>query len=220
MSSKLGVVTWHDDGFEYGGYFHEKNKANCDKFGHDFTTSSERKVPDLPPHWERIPMCIELLPKYDYLMWLDADAHLLDKDVSELTAYTTENLLIGKDADTQEEHHHINSGVFILRNTPWSFKFLEKWIELGPEASGKYRAHGLKVSPKKRYKFRDQGALRWMFLNNLENINIHALVLPYGELQHFSKPVSYVLHYAGPSGKRRLKKLYDSENSTSNVVHQ
>lgn len=203
MQMKILVTTWFDKACEYDGYFLDRNRYFCKEQGVDFIHSSERTLQDLRPHWERIPLVKKHLPNYDYVLWVDGDAHVTGKPLVELVGQN--HLLIGKDIDREPDLHRVNSGVFLLKNTPWSFKLLDEWLKLGPRASLKYKRHERTLG--KRYRFQDQGALRWMFLNDLLDIKSNATVLPYGDLQHFSQKTSYVVHYAGPRGKRRLNRL-------------
>ena len=75
FNKKVCVFTWYDNGIkEYADITSEINQSYCDKEGFTFYKDNIRRLPDRTPHWERLPLFVELIPKYDYVIWIDADA--------------------------------------------------------------------------------------------------------------------------------------------------
>ena len=76
MDLKIGVFMWFDNQIkEYADINYKINKIYCDKYGYTLIKSNIRKYPERKPHWERIPLILENFDKFDYLIWIDADAH-------------------------------------------------------------------------------------------------------------------------------------------------
>ena len=80
-----------------------------------------------PPAWSKILAVSHLLEEdhCDWVMWTDADTVIMNSDQriqDFLPADPTKHLLVGSD-----NGGGYNSGVFLLRNTEWSKKFLQDW---------------------------------------------------------------------------------------------
>jgi hypothetical protein len=89
--------------------------------GSDFIDTSR------PPAWSKIKAVQHLLTHEgcDWVMWTDADTVIMNSDrkiEDFLPADPTKDLLVGSD-----KGGGYNSGVFILRNTAWSHRFLDAW---------------------------------------------------------------------------------------------
>ena len=77
---------------------------------------------NVSPCWNKIAAILENLSKYKYLIWIDADAIINNFDIkieSWIQQYPLAHLLICLDIQVQKEC--VNSGVMIVKNTPWSF---------------------------------------------------------------------------------------------------
>lgn len=98
--------------------------------------------------WGKIDVIQKVLPKYEWLFWLDMDAVVMNNDISidDLIQNVTVNY--NKEGKLPEDIHFIivrpgtdkmiNAGVFLIKNTPWSFQFLQdiqerqEWYRQGP----------------------------------------------------------------------------------------
>lgn len=81
-----------------------------------------------PPAWSKIPAVSDLLRsgRCDWVMWTDADTIIMNSDVRVedfIPADDNVDLLVGSD----DYGGGYNSGVFLLRRSPWSLSFLERW---------------------------------------------------------------------------------------------
>ncbi|KAG2187496.1 hypothetical protein INT44_005185 [Umbelopsis vinacea] len=87
--------------------------------------------------WGKIDVIEKVLPKYDWIFWLDMDAVIMNQNttIESLLAKFESNYQGGKaafdkniDFIVAKPHGDpmINAGVFLFRNTPWSMKFLRK----------------------------------------------------------------------------------------------
>lgn len=118
--------------------------ARSGEFGQQSLRAETRR-----PVWGKIDVVQKVLPKYDWIFWLDMDAVILNQNQTVQTlldqlrkdypqgarAFESNiDLVIAK--PTKDKM--INAGVFFMRNTEWSQKFLnavqesKKWYNQGP----------------------------------------------------------------------------------------
>lgn len=87
--------------------------------------------------WGKIDVIEKVLPKYDWILWLDMDAVIMNQNttIESLFAKFESGYAGGKaafdaDIDFVVARPHgdpmINAGVFLMRNTPWTMKYLRK----------------------------------------------------------------------------------------------
>lgn len=101
------------------------------------------------PVWGKIDAVQKVLPKYDWLFWMDMDAVIMNPDITvqgildDLRAkYPDGPRAFEKNIDLviakPTKDKMINAGVFFMRNTEWAQKFLnavqdsKKWYNQGP----------------------------------------------------------------------------------------
>jgi hypothetical protein len=119
-------------------------QAYADKYGYYLFDGSVQIDPSRPPAWSKIKAVQYLLDQRippsasatqskddvstylcDWVMWADADTVIMNSDVritDFLPADPTKDLIVAPD-----KGGGYNSGVFFLRNTAWSRKFLQDW---------------------------------------------------------------------------------------------
>lgn len=103
-------------------------RSYCNKHCYDYIESSTTLDPSRTPHWSKIKLLQLFIGKYRWLIWVDADAAITNKCIK------IENIIdpyydiiickedgIGKDI--------INTGVFIIKCSEWSKKFLQTWYD-------------------------------------------------------------------------------------------
>jgi hypothetical protein len=204
----VAVLMFHDDpSVDYVRMNRAINEKYCKKFGLHFVFASERKYAERHPAWERLPLLLEHLPNHDYLVWVDSDAFFYhDADVRELVAaHPGPDFLFSRDI----RNVRLNTGVLVVKNTPYSAAFLAKWAY--DEALYKSNPHP---------KFWDQGVLIDMYNKDVLGVQGNSRVLDYGVLQHFlahefrrRTPRPYVYHLAGRNKEVRAaesKKYFDT----------
>jgi hypothetical protein len=124
------------------------NRRYCKKWGYQFvvdTNTYEDWIINgkrVKPHWNRYRILFELMKQnFDYIMYIDSDACVLDDSVQ------IENLIVeGKDLMIQRDKHPIkeffegifqskqfqtptmNSGVMIWKNSEWSKNFISEML--------------------------------------------------------------------------------------------
>jgi hypothetical protein len=94
---------------------------------YDVVLCTERVAPERPPSWDRIPLLRALLDEYELVVWIDADAILVD-----VGADIAAELPPGADLGLVEHRweggarRSANAGVMVVRNTPWARALLER----------------------------------------------------------------------------------------------
>jgi galactosyl transferase GMA12/MNN10 family len=192
---KIGVITATD--VRYGRV--DKitcpvNSRYCQDHGYEWTPmllTEERSWAETV--WQKIPILRKWLERYDWLMWIDADAMVMNHRIK------IERLLGDagdRDLVISSDLHGLNAGVFILRDSEWSRKFLEDVDALKPE----FLSH----------KYPEQEAMSRVLHNeDLSNWN-HVYSPPQWLLNQFWLqwiPGDFIIHHAGGSVEDKVKGL-------------
>jgi len=202
---KICVIMFYDEAIKnYGELNYKINKKYCEKYNLDIILSNTKKYNNRHSAWERLPLILEHISKYDYLIWIDADAFFYNDAnniIDVINKNTNVNFIFSKDIG----NNNINSGIFIVKNSQYSIDFLTKWA---------YDEDLYKNNPVPCWW--DQGVLYGMYNNNILNIQENSVRYEYGELQHFSendkKDKTYIFHLAGKGSHLRYqisKKYFD-----------
>lgn len=197
---KIGVIMFYDDEIkDYGELNYKINQKYCEKYNLDLIFSNEKKYNNRHSAWERLPLILDNISNYDYLIWIDADAFFYN-DANNIVDVINKNIdtnfIFSKDIGNK----NINTGFFIVKNTPYSIDFLNKWA---------YDEELYKNNPFEIWW--DQGVLVVMYFNNILNIQQNSIQYEYGELQHFHEDdkiqdKTYIFHLAGNSHDIRYTK--------------
>jgi hypothetical protein len=118
---KIAIATLSTPDFadiaEPGNIF---KKRYCNHYGYDFHYTTEHIAPERHPSWSKIPFVQRLLPDYDWVVWMDADAYIsiptirLEWFIEQAKGKPYIIGCIGKG---------INHGVWMLQNCEWSREF-------------------------------------------------------------------------------------------------
>ncbi|KAI7862682.1 galactosyl transferase GMA12/MNN10 family-domain-containing protein [Spinellus fusiger] len=96
------------------------------------------------PVWGKIDTLEKVLPKYDWVFWLDMDAIIMNPNItldSLIHRFTTTHSNFSQVNWVVVKPTHdpmINAGVLLIRNTPWTMQFLRdlqgmtEWYQKGP----------------------------------------------------------------------------------------
>jgi hypothetical protein len=91
--------------------------------------------------WDKIQLVLDALRRgYDYVVWLDTDAAIMDFEVDLRDALPADALIGAVEHDPDRSPflklnqvpRHKNVGVLYVRNTPASVKFFEEWLSTWP----------------------------------------------------------------------------------------
>ena len=220
---KICVVMFYDDKIKkYGDINYKINKKYCEKYNLDIILSNKKKYNNRHSAWERLPLILDNILDFDYLIWVDADAFFYN-DANNIVDIINKNINVNFIFSNDIGDKNINTGIFIVKNSKYSIDFLTKWA---------YDEQLYINNPHPEWW--DQGVLIHMFNNNILNIQQNSVQYKYGDLQHFYKNdkvnnKSYVFHLAGRNNKIRynismkylvrlvVKSFKDSEEKQSQI---
>ena len=191
---------FYDDNIKnYGELNYQINKKYCEKYNLDIILSNEKKYNNRHSAWERLPLLLDNISKYDYLIWIDADAFFYN-DANNIVDIINKNINVNFIFSNDLGNNNINTGIFIIKNTQYCIEFLTKWA---------YDEELYNNNPVPGWW--DQGVLINMYNNNILNIQQNSIQYQYGELQHFYEydklnDITYIFHLAGRNNNIRYEK--------------
>lgn len=183
----------------------------------DYFNSQQRRA----PNWAKVSIIARNVQRYDYVLWHDADAFIVDhsKSLHDTFKLEDDDFVIKLAPDVE----YLNVGVFLLNcNHPLTPAFLQRWTEMGVEKNEYFQTS---MSSKLLLNQMEQGAFIELYKNNWNNlmpntrilqpqiINAHLQVehwaVPYQLWCQYQKGVSFILHLAGVPNEKRLQYWYD-----------
>ena len=174
---KVAVCMFYDDAIQnYADITATINKAYCDKHGLTFIVSHEKTYTDRHAAYEKVPLVLKHIESYDYVLWIDADAFFylnMPSIVELIETYPDKDFIFSQDIPPNY-HTMINTGVFIVKNSPYSIEFLKTWA---------YDEELYKTNPIPD--LWEQGILDKMNHTNQLDIQHRSALCHYGLLQHF-----------------------------------
>jgi hypothetical protein len=135
-------IRWNNYGkCDYGDYASTNHLDYSNLHGYTYLKKivKDDDFSDIHPTWIKIKSIINELPNYDYVVWIDADAVFVDKNLKiEDLINNQADLTIPKheeDENTGIVWTGLTTGFMIWKNSEWSINFLKNmW-----ENPGKYR---------------------------------------------------------------------------------
>ena len=137
---KIVIAQFFNTNLSYGKFTKEINKKYCDEKGYIYhLESDDNKIKTAlegrSPTWYKSKFINEVFELYnpDYILFLDADAIVCD------FSYTVEdfidpnyNIICTEDYGPSR----LNAGVFIMKNSDWTKRVMNKWWETGNNLAG------------------------------------------------------------------------------------
>ena len=165
------------------------NKRNyCTRHGYEFIDDENIWDRSKPIPWSKILLMLKYLDEFDYLVWIDADILITNMDIKIETfieRYPGYDQITGSDWKMQ------NTGVWIIKNTDFSKRFLkEVWNNVYDEKS----------DPKERYMNWEQGSVINLMDRNILDCKSKIKVTHPEEMNSYwfnYFPGHFVLHFAG-----------------------
>jgi len=187
---KIAVVSlFTQEIVELAQYTLLNHKAYCDKHGYDYIVYQGR-FSKRHPAWDKIKAVQEILPNYDYVLWIDTDAIFIDFNQK------LENFIIypekynGYFCKDPTNGIYANTGVFLLKNCQWSVDLLEQtWNATSPRLYDTYSKHAYNDWPF------EQGPMCEILKKDTQHYIIPDYVLNSHEVFVHKKTV--VVHYMG-----------------------
>jgi hypothetical protein len=107
-------MLWTKEIEEYAQLTVPNNLDYCKTNHYDFIAYYGKLDPLRPAPWSKIPLILAYIRDYEWCVWIDADAAIINKSI------TIESLLEGYegyDFVVSRDDNGINCGVFVLKNT-------------------------------------------------------------------------------------------------------
>lgn len=178
MTPRVCICMWYNDDIrEYADYAKRINEEYARKYGFDIVVRSRPYYQERSLAWEKVPLVLDLLDSYEYVMWIDADAFFYKDAISILDliqACPSDKEFIFSNDYNPQRNTDINAGVFIVKSNAYSKLVMKEWVD------------NLKLIELNPYPdFHEQGVIRGMVMRNYMELANHSLITPYGILQHF-----------------------------------
>ena len=204
---RVAILSMWDQGQAGLGAITGPNKAAyCQAHGYDWLPQDTGFIADRPVAWSKIHFLRQILPRYDWVMWSDADSLITNPAISLGT-------LVDQPADLliTRDQNGVNTGSFLIRNSPWSRRFLDQAWEI-PSTPG-YKA---------RYELwtdRMWENRAFLILLGLHECRRHSRILPQRSLNSYPpeltaagpdsahRPGDFVIHLPGIDNAARLSLL-------------
>lgn len=98
-------------------------KKYAEQHGYDFITDESVYDETRPIAWSKILLISKYLSQYDHVVWIDADAMIMNhsqKMEDKITTFGDSDIVVSNDINGM-----INTGVIVVKNTLFSAKFME-----------------------------------------------------------------------------------------------
>ena len=173
----------------------------CKKHGYDFIDDDDiyyEKGQDRSIAWSKILVVKKYLPYYDYVVWMDADTLIMNDEIK-LEDFIKEHLTEREFLFTRDVSKKINTGVFFVKYSHISFKFLDMIF-----AKDEY----INSEPYEQ----EQEALNVICDNNIEDFNEYSVILDTSKQTLFNCPVGlykkdvFLIHFYGPRSMEWVSK--------------
>lgn len=195
---KICVVTLFTEEIKNENYESLLNKKKyCDSYNLDYKFFYGR-LSNRHAQWDKIQAVLQVLPQYDYVVWIDTDA-VFNNFKTSLLELIEENLkydgLFCHDVcyiEGVNNHLLMNAGVMIFKNSEWSFDFLTKvWNSIVDYDVNKLSKHSYDGFPW------EQGKLCELLIR--ENSTHYKLFdsLKFNTHPNLSNLDTFIIHYMG-----------------------
>jgi hypothetical protein len=127
---KIAIIQLYDDGRKgYGDLTGDAASSYCDRHGYTYIRYREMIDPNLIPTWNKLLAVRKELPKFDWVLWLDADALIVNPSqrIEDVLAHYES----GKDMLFSSDDQGLCAGVFFAKNTAWTPEFITTVLLLG-----------------------------------------------------------------------------------------
>lgn len=108
----------------------------CNLHGYGFILYNKSLNQYISPCWNKVAVILKHLKRYKYLVWMDADAIIVDHNIKFediINVNLNYDLLLTDDISWKKEC--INSGVMIIKNSEWCYNLFTKvWKTKFPKA--------------------------------------------------------------------------------------
>lgn len=123
----------------FSKYTLDSFRRYADKWHYDLYCFTESLDPSRPVQWSKIKAVADLMNQgnYDWYVWLDDDIYITNPDIpleQVIHQYGQKAaLIISAHKEKLPAFNDVNSGLFLIKNTSWSKKFLQRVWNIGYE---------------------------------------------------------------------------------------
>ncbi|EFJ51693.1 hypothetical protein VOLCADRAFT_103321 [Volvox carteri f. nagariensis] len=156
------------------------------------------KDPDLPGAWAKIPALQRYLPYYDWVWSMDVDAFVTNRRLS-IEEHVLKHIPLDKAVVIARDCNHLNTGSFLIRNTPRAFQFLDAVYSLRRNTS----LHLYDI-------WYEQSAVIHVFDHDIEGLTSTFHLIPQQKLNSYSSNCGhtwqlrdFVVHFPGQAEKSK-----------------
>lgn len=242
MRKKILVVSGCDNKqMCFGKFAFETFEKYCKKWGYDFkgytgkdfyfnkgmginthemqTEKQDQQV--LAFNWNKVAIVGSNLFDYDYVMWVDADAFIVDFSQSLEEVFDLGNT--GKEFFLSPDAVSLNMGVFLVKNCQNMHQLFQKWMEMAFEKNEYYSSDF--TTGEQICNF-EQAAWCELFYKNWNNLMVSTQIMnsskinshlqkefwraPHADYLQYKNGHSFILHLAGVPNVKRVE-LWDSK---------
>lgn len=196
---KICALMFYDDNIkDYAEINYSINQRYCKKYGIDLILEHNREYIDgRHPSWEKLPLILKNIDKYEYVIWIDADAFFYDDApniIDLIEKYKEANIIFSNDLGD----YRTNCGVLIIKNTEYSKNFIDFWA---------YDKDYFDRNPYPVYW--EQGVMIQLYEDNKLDIKNNCVLLNYGIIQSFNlkdknAQLPFIYHAAGKTKEERM----------------
>ncbi len=123
---RIAILSLYDEGWGWAGSIVDSNRiAYCQRWGCEYVNANALINASRPTAWSKLTAMAHHLPHYDWLLYLDADALIMNPAVP-IAAYLDRRY----DFIATNDGNGFNSGAMLVQNTPWSQQWLRQlWAQ-------------------------------------------------------------------------------------------
>lgn len=208
---KLAILDCHDQTYENIFKLCKKSKLKyCAIHNYEFIEFKFSNIKEYGPTWGRVFGIKENLKNFDYIFYLDTDILLTNFDfkISDIIDNDYE-IIVGRMPDyVTGELNHISTSAILIKNSEWSFNFLNLWLKQTQFINKPYHA-------KKEHEnlstlgvgglFYEQSAFHYLYDNQKEFREKIKIIEGINDRESTYKKNSFLIHFARSPKEKRIK---------------
>lgn len=181
-------------------------------YRHGYTVQyfTQPYAPTAPLIWQKVyAMDAALHQNYDVVVWVDDDIYItnVEKPIQDFLSLSEKDIIIGQDI-TSTYYNFLNTGIYILRNTPISRKLIQDTLQARTKLFNGLWNEGY---------YHEQSVITYFILTTYRQ---YAYIVEKNILQSYSKDglrdkYNFCLHLAGEKTEDRNRIMLNLMNQTS-----
>ena len=199
---RIAIVSLYDQNYKHIGQHSDENKRKyAKKHGYDVFIYHNILDTKRPAAWSKILAIQKHLSDYDWIYWSDADSLIMNTDMR-LENFIDDkiDLIISKGC----YDGNLNTGSFLLKNSPWSHALLKKIYAQEGFINNSLWEQAALQHLMKQYP---------VFLKHLKILPHRSLNanFGYGNPDYWYKPGDFIIHFYGHCDKAHLMETWSKK---------